>query len=489
MGEKRYPSHDVPQTSRRGHVIIMSTVEDRGTVANITIVGGGSTHWTPRLLVDFANTPSLSGSQIVLMDVAADSLPPMLQLAGHVAKKRDIELTATATTELDSALAEAEIVLTTLSVGGFASMRHDLEIPARFGVRQPVGDSVGPGGISRSLRSIPVMLGIARAMERRCPGALLVNVSNPLTALCRAVTRETSVRAVGLCNELVGLTWMLSLLFDADLRAIDPVVGGVNHLPLVTALRIGGADGFAMLRDLIEEPGPRASEPIWMAPPPATHWRKASDTDKWTKGDVLANNRLKFELFRRFGVLPGSADTHVAEFFPGFVTENSDFGRDWGVHHYGLAGHQADKVDDDAALEALLASDEIPAWPSGELVAPLLEALVTGSDASLPVNLPNTGQVVNVDRGAVVECIGVAGASGVAPRDCVRVESVLGEYLRQISMSQELTVEAACTGNRTKVVEAMLTDQMASRLPYENVLAMTDELLAATAPWLPQFAS
>jgi len=456
--------------------------------ARITIVGGGSTHWTPRLLTDFANTPSLADSEIVLMDVSGDSLPPMLEVAAHIAGRRGIGMRARVTTDLDDALAGAEFVITTLSVGGFDSMRHDIEIPARYGVHQPVGDSVGPGGIARALRSIPVMLGIARTMERRCPDALLVNVSNPLTALCRAVSRETSVRAVGLCNELFGNSWMLSLLFDANLFAVDPVVGGVNHLPLVTGLRIGEEDGFAMLRDLLDDPGTRADDPIWMEPPPETHWHKASDGDKWTKGDVLANNRLKFELFSRFGVLPGSSDTHVAEFFPGFVTETSDLGRHWGVHHYGLAGHQADKAADDAGVPALLASREITSWPSGELVAPLLDAMVTGNDAALPVNLPNTGQVANLDLGPVVECMGVAGRSGVSPRDHVQVGSVLGEYLRRISSSQELTVEAACTGNRTTVVEAMLADQMAGRLPYEHVVSMTDELLAATATWLPQFA-
>jgi alpha-galactosidase/6-phospho-beta-glucosidase family protein len=451
--------------------------------ARITIVGGGSTHWTPRLLTDFANTPSLSDSEVVLMDVDPESLPRMAAVAEHIASLRGIDLCATTTTDLHGALTDADYVVTALSVGGFESMRHDLEIPARYGMHQPVGDSVGPGGIARALRSAPVMIEIARAIERRCPDALLVNVSNPLTALCRAVTRETSVATVGLCNELIGLRWVVSLLFDANIFGVDPVVGGVNHLPLVTALRIGDDDGFAMLRDLLADPGRRGEEPIWMEPPAASHWRKVSPGDKWTKADVLANNRLKLELFGRFGVLPGSSDTHVAEFFPGFVTERSDQGRHWGVHHYGLAGHQADKDEDDAGVTTLLESEEVPRSPSGELVAPLLEALVTGKEAHLPVNLPNTGQVGGIEHGPVVECIGVAGPGGVAPRDTVEVGSVLGEYLRRIVVSQELTVEAACTGDRTRVVEAMLSDQMAGRLPYEDVTQMTDELLEATAPW------
>ena len=216
----------------------------------IAIIGGGSAHWTPRLLSDFVNTPSLAESDVVLMDTAAESLPPVQQLADHLASLGS-GLQTTATTDLDAALDGARFVITGLSVGGFGAMRHDLEIPERYGLPQPVGDSVGPGGISRALRSVPVAPGLARAMERTCPDALLVNVSNPLTALCRAVTHETTVSTVGLCNELVGLTWTLSLLFDVGMHEVDPVVGGVNHLPLLTALRIGGSDGFTMLRSLM----------------------------------------------------------------------------------------------------------------------------------------------------------------------------------------------------------------------------------------------
>jgi alpha-galactosidase/6-phospho-beta-glucosidase family protein len=452
----------------------------------ITIVGGGSTHWTPTLLVDFANAPSLADAELTLHDIKEDSLPVMLELTEHVARTRDIGLHARATTDLTAALSGAEFVLTTLSVGGFASMQHDIEIPYRYGIRQPVGDSVGPGGIMRALRSIPVMVDIARAVERHAPDALLLNVSNPLTALCRAVGVETKVRTVGLCNELVGFQFAMSLLFDCPMHQVKPVVGGVNHLPLITELTIGSEDGFAMLRDLLENPGSRAGEPIWMAPPPASHWRKISPGEEWTKGDVVHNNRVKFELFLRFGVMPGSSDTHVVEFFPGFVTAASDYGRDWGVHHYGVAGHTADKAEDDASVDYLMKMDEIPPWPSGEVVADVIDSVVTGKERWLPVNLPNSGQTSNLPMGAFTECIGIIDADGVRPRDRVSVDSVLGEYLRRINVSQELTVQAALSGDRTTVIEAMLSDQMAGRLPYEHVVAMTDELLAATAPWLPQ---
>ncbi len=453
----------------------------------ITIVGGGSTHWTPRLLCDFANTPSLQDADVTLVDINPDALPPMLDVADHVAKRRPgIGLTATATTDLDAGLDGAECVVTAFSVGGFDSMRHDLEIPARYGLRQPVGDSVGPGGITRALRSVPVLLGIADAVARRAPDALLLNVTNPLSALCRSVTRTTSVRTVGLCNEVVGLQFVMSLLLDADLRRVDPVVAGVNHLPLVTSMTVDGEDGFARLSALLDDEDAQRA-PLWMTPPEGMHYRKVSDGDAWTKADVVAGNRLKLELFRRFGVLPASSDTHVAEFFPGFATPRSDFGRDWSVHHYGLQGHVEDKRADDAGVAELLAADEITTFPSGELVAPLLDSLRRGVERPLPVNLPNDGQVESVPADVVVECVGVARDGEVRPRDRAAVPSVLGEQLRRVVAAEELTVEAAITGSATTVLEAMLADPLAGSLPYEDVVAMTDELLAATRPWLPQF--
>jgi alpha-galactosidase/6-phospho-beta-glucosidase family protein len=449
----------------------------------ITIVGGGSTHWGPRLLCDFANTPSLHGADVALVDIDEASLPPMLTIAKHIVTSRDLALNVTATTDLPRGLDGADFVVTAFSVGGFASMVHDIEVPARYGLFQPVGDSVGPGGISRSLRSIGVLLGIARQVERVAPDALLLNVSNPLTALCRAVTSQTKVRAVGLCNEIVGLQFWLSLLFDGDMRAIDPVVAGVNHFPLVTALRIGERDGFAMLRDAVEHPEQLEGKP-WMTPPRQAHWHQVDPGREWSKADVLHNGRVKLALFECFGVLPGSADTHVAEFIPWFVQAESDQGRAWGVHHYGIEGHRADKADDDAWAAELEAGGELPEWGSGELVAPLIDAIVTGTERHLPVNLPNTGQVVGLPDGAVVECMGVIDGAGVRPRDTASPAG-LTEHLRRVVAAQELTVQAALSEDRGQVLQAMLADPVAGALPWENLTAMTDELLARTSQWLP----
>jgi alpha-galactosidase/6-phospho-beta-glucosidase family protein len=455
---------------------------------NITVVGGGSYHWAPRLLADFANTASLTDAHVVLHDLDAERMVQMRELGERIAQRRGIAMKVESEADRRRALAGADFVITAFSVGGFDSMQHDIEIPQKFGIRQPIGDSVGPGGIMRALRSVPVLLDIARDVEAVAPDAWLVNVTNPLTALCRAVTRETNVKTVGLCNEWVGCSWILSLLFDSGMADVDPILGGVNHYPLATSLRIKGEeDGFVRLHALLNDPERCATEPIWMDPPERAGWVKVAPAEYWTKLDVIENNRVRFELFRRFGVLVGSGDHHSVEFMPGFVHADNDYGSGWRVHHYGMPGHRRDAEDDVAYYEEMRDAPDVTRMPSGELVAQLLDGMVGAKPQQLPVNLPNEGNVTNLEGGAVVEIMGIADREGVRGRDKTTVPGIMGEFLRRINVVQEWTVEAAVAGDRELVLEAMLADPIAAQLPYEQIIAMTDEMLAATAGWLPRF--
>jgi alpha-galactosidase len=154
-----------------------------------------------------------------------------------------------------------------------------------------------------------------------------------------------------------------------------------------------------------------------------------------------------------------------------------------------MSGHRRDAEDDVAHYEEMRDAPDVTRMPSGELVAQLLDGMVTGRQQHLPVNLPNEGNVTNLDAGAVVEIMGVADGSGVHGRDKTTVPGIMGEFLRRINVVQEWTVEAAITGNRTLVLEAMMADPMAGQLAYDDIVTMTDEMLAATAGWLPQFAA
>ena len=429
----------------------------------ITIVGGGSYQWAPKLLVDFANTPALHDAEVVLEDIDPSPVPRMVEFVEHLAEVRGIPMTARGTTDQREALEGADYVVVNISTGGFASMRHDLEVPARYGIKQPVGDTVGPGGVMRALRNIPVFLDLAADMQELCPDAWLLNLTNPMTTICRAVTRETAITTVGLCHEIAGIQFVLSQLLDVGFLDIRPTVAGVNHLPFITALDVGGSDGFDLLR-------------------------KVLDDDEPSKRDALAQHRVKLELFSRFGVLPGAGDRHLVEFFPGFLTEESGWGERWGVGLTTIEYREMGQAFHMSTFEKMLDADEFTTMPSGEMVAPVIQCRLTDTEGRFPLNIPNAGQVADLPREVTVESMCVADAAGVRGRDEVHLPPTMAECLRRVSASQELTVEAAVTGNRDAVFEAMLLDPLGGHIDYDRVAAMADEMLDATAEWLPQFA-
>jgi alpha-galactosidase len=406
----------------------------------------------------------LHDAEIVLQDIDATPLPRMVELVDHIAHVRGIGMTASGTTDQREALEGADYVVVNISTGGFASMRHDLEVPARYGVMQSVGDSVGPGGIVRSLRNIPIFLEIAENMQELCPDAWLFNLTNPMTAICRAVTRETSVKTVGLCHEITGMQFALSQLLDASFMDITPTVAGVNHLPFITELDVAGHDGLERLHEVLDHRDP-------------------------AKEELLRQHRVKLELFSRFGVLPGAGDRHVVEFFPGFLTEDSEWGRRWGVHLTTIEERELGQAHHIRQFEEMLADDTVSEWPSGEMVAPVIQCFELDQTGWFPLNIPNDGQVADLPDGVTVESMCIADGKGVRGRDEVHLPPAMAECLRRVSASQELTVEAAVTGNRDTVFDAMLLDPLAGRIDYDQLGKMTDEMLAATKAWLPQFAT
>jgi alpha-galactosidase len=452
----------------------------------IVIIGGASLQWVPKLFLDIVNTPSLVESEIVLHDIDPEPLPDVADFIRHVSELAGAGITVETTTDRRRALEGADYVVVCISTGAFESMRHDLEIPERYGIKQSVGDTVGPGGVMRSLRNIPVLLAIARDMEEICPDAWMLNITNPMTTLCRAVTRETAVKTVGLCHEIAGAQYTLSQILDVDYTSFDLEVVGVNHLPLITALRIDGEDAMDRLRERLADPEKLADEPIYLSHELRRELGDAAA--EFTKRDLVTSNQVKFALFERFGVLPGAGDRHLVEFFPGFLTEDSEWGKRWNVHLTSIADREKWVDHFKAEFARLRSMTEVPNTPSGEMVAPMIDSFLRDKPRHFPLNLPNAGQCPDLPMDAVVESMITAQGDGLTGRDHARAPAALTECVRRVVASQEMTVEAAITGSRDRAVEAMLLDPLAGRIDFDRVTQMTDEMLAATSRWLPQFA-
>ena len=446
----------------------------------VTIIGGGSYQWGPKLITDLLNTPSLAGMHLVLEDVDPAPLDKMEGIARIADDKLGSKVTVSTTTDQRRALEGADFVVVTISTGGFSSMSVDIDVPARHGIYQSVGDSVGPGGISRALRNIPVLAGIGHDMEDLCPNAWMLNITNPMTTLTRTVCRETTIKTVGLCHEIGGFCMDLAIAFRKPHTAVRPVIAGVNHFPVICEVDVDGADGFELLAELVDELGGLEA----LAPRPGQ-----PEAEPFSKLDFARRHLLKLTLLDRWGALLGANDRHLAEFMPGVLTEASGWGASWGIELTPIARREEHQAQYVAEVDSWLAGKEdLPTWDSGELVAPVIDSLVTGTHREVPLNLPNAGQCPDMPDEVVVESICVVDGDGMRGRDVAHAPAPFAELLRRHSAVQEMTVDAALTGDRARARQAFELDPLAGRGDLRDTEAMVDELLAGTAKWLPQFS-
>ena len=297
----------------------------------ITIIGGGSYQWTPELLADLLGTESLRGAHYVLEDIDPAPLEKMKALGQLVGEALGAKATFATTTDQRQALDGADFVIVTISTGGFDSMAVDLDVPARHGIRQSVGDTVGPGGINRSLRNIPVLVGVGEDMGKVCPDAWLLNITNPMTCLTRAVCRQTAVKTVGLCHEVGNWTMDLAIALGKRHEAVRATVAGVNHFPVVTALDVDGEDGYPILAEMVAEAGGLAA----LAPHP-----DRPRAEEFSRLDFVQRHALKLTMLEKWGALPAAGDRHIAEFVPWVLTEASGWGTDYNIELTPIARRQ-----------------------------------------------------------------------------------------------------------------------------------------------------
>jgi galacturan 1,4-alpha-galacturonidase len=457
-------------------------------MTKITIVGGGSAQWVPILADDIAITPCLAGCELVLHDVDLGRAERTAAYARHVSDLAGAGLGVNATSDLDGALAGADFVVVCISTGGLATMAPDLETSGRFGVPLPIGDTTGPAGMRRALRNVPVLVGIARAMERQCPAAWMLNVTNPLSVLTRAVTRETAIKVVGLCHELGACRFYVSQLLDADYADVELRVAGVNHFPLVVGVDVRGDDRMA---DLVAVARERAdlSTPLplldnVMAGPVVTTGGTPDDAMRapgWTKQRLRDHLALNFEVLRNFGALPGAHPDHTIEFVPGFLNEASAWGKRWGIEPVTIADRRERERLYNARLDERMLSTRAPRRRSTELVVDVIDALLTSAAVELPMNTPNAGQCPDLPTNAIVESICVADGNGIRGRDRVHAPTALASLLRRIVTAQELTVEAAVNRDADALLAALFSDPLAGALEHDTLLALHTALLPELA--------
>lgn len=448
----------------------------------IVIIGGGSYAWTPTLAGDLFLRKSMDGSHLSLVDTNPEAAQNLKGYCEKQMEQAGVKWTVTVD-DLETALKDANVVCISISTGGLLAMEQDYSIPEKYGIYHTVGDTVGPGGISRTLRNVPIFVDIAKKMEQICPNAWMVHVTNPLSQLTRAVSKTTSIKVVGLCHNFSGTMSMLAQYFKAKYDDIDSISVGVNHYTFMKNITCKGRNIESELSlDGYKEYYKRKNGIL------------ITNTTDDVINEYLIGNKgknmeyyLNFHLFEKWGVLPVGSSNHVAENLP-FYCNDDELLKKYYIRRKGVLPRRQDLADaKKLEVEQVLRGEaEIPQMKlSREGLSSICEAMYTGIAERTMVTMPNQGQISNVPLGVAVETWGVASGNGVHPVISGEVPEVVSGSLLTIINEQELSVEAALTGRRDLVYQAMYVSPLVANKDIAEKLA--DELMEANKEYLPQF--
>lgn len=445
----------------------------KGSMSKITLLGAGSVVFTRNLCSDILLTPALQESTISLMDIDPARLAQAQDLVQAIIDQRGLDAQVEATTDQREAVWDADYVITTFQQGGLDAYELDIEIPQRYGVEQCIGDTLGPGGVFRGLRSIPVLLDLCRDMDDVAPDALLLNYVNPMAANCWAVDVGTGRPCVGLCHSVQGTSEMLAKWIGVPYDEVVYLCAGINHQAWFLEFRRGKEDLYPLIWEAIERPEIYAQEPV------------------------------RIELMKCFGYFVTESSGHASEYVPYFrksaqmVNEDLvprfkdkvnywfDFGRTGGhlrVYIARLPDHQREYQELLAGVKAL------PTARTHEYCSHIIEAMETNQPLRINGNVPNWGLIDNLPQGCCVEVPCLVDANGIQPTAVGALPTQLAALNRTNINVQELIVEAALTGDVEAVYHAVMLDPLTAAVcTLPQIRAMVDEMLAAQARWLPQF--
>ena len=442
------------------------------TQTKIVLIGAGSTIFGVNTLADlFAQREHLGGSHIVLCDIDVARLARITRLAERLNAATNADFQITSATDYRDALPGAEFVIVSVEVDRIMRWKLDWEIPFKYGIQHVLGENGGPSGLSHALRTIHLVLGIAREVERIAPDAYLLNFTNPLPRVMLAVTRYTRLKAVGLCHQVnkgyylvahvLGLTPRIEehfpppALFHELKEKIDLQTAGSNHLTWIQEIR---------------EPG--TGQDLY----PAFRARLLDFDPEFEP--------LSRRLHKAFGLFPATGDDHVGEYFS-FAHETSDL-KGYNYAKYAARGAALDarvdrSITDARALQEFLGE-------SAERAASIIAGIVNNWHSyELTVNVVNDGALPGLPDWAVVEVPGVVSANGVTPLRVPALPPALTATLNLQVAIQDRVVEAAVHGDRYAALQALLLDPLTPS--YADAEKLLDEFLTVHAGALPQFHS
>ena len=431
----------------------------------IVMVGGGSNAWTPNIVKDMLLTEPLAGAEIVLYDTVLGAAELVASVLARVQEKLGTSAVITPTDNRRTAFRNADYVVITISTGGLKAMAHDIAIPEQYGIFHTVGDTSGPGGWARLLRNFSVFRDMAEDINRFAPGAMVLNYTNPMTALTKVLCTICEGPVVGLCHGLFENLEFVKRLYGIESEdELSVRYAGLNHFFWVTELSAQGRDLMADMRRRLRTTG-------------FTELLKEAHRDAM---GFESNRELATELFRMTGAMPYFGDRHTCEFFPQYITSKRN------MRKYRLVRTTVDeRVQSFRCRRSGLKKAVRGPLPehltkrSRETAADIIAAHVTG-EAFIDVgNLPNIGQVCSLPLGTVVETAVCVDQNGFSPIAFGPLPEPIQGFVEPYARVFDLGVDACFSMDRELALHALRLDPVCSHLNADEVVEMGNRLLRA----------
>ncbi len=440
-------------------------------MTRICIIGAGSTVFMRNIVTDVMLDETLTSCHIALHDIDGARLKTSDAVARKLAAGTGSRATITCTLDRREALAGADFVIVMIQVGGYRpGTVIDFEIPKRYGLRQTIGDTLGVGGIMRGLRTVPVLVDIARDMAEVCPGAPMLQYVNPMAINCMALNRlAPEVDVVGLCHSVQGTARQLAADLGEDPAAIDYRCAGINHVAFYDRFEKRHVDGT------VEDLYPRL--------------RALADARSYSRNDEGCANHVRYEMLRRLGYFVTESSEHFAEYVPWFIKrDRPDLIERFEIplDAY-LARCEAQIAAWETQERALLDGDLPLCEPSQEYAARIIHAIVTDEAITINGNVPNDGYITNLPVEACVEVPCQVDEDGVSPMVVGCIPPHLAALMQTQINVQSLVVEALVTAKREHVYHAaMLDPHTGAELSLDEIWQLVDDLIDAHGVWLPE---
>jgi alpha-galactosidase len=442
-------------------------------MTKITFIGAGSLVFTRNLCSDILFVPALQDATLTLMDIDATRLEQSRKVVQAIIDLRGLPAKIETTTDRRAAIKGADYVVTTFQQGGLEAYRLDIEIPQKYGVEQCVGDTLGPGGVFRALRTIPVLIDLGHEMDELAPDALLLNYVNPMAANCWAYDRGTGRPHVGLCHSVQGTSEMLARWIDVPYDEVTYRSAGINHQAFFLDFKRGDQDLYPLLWKAIENEEIYGTEPV------------------------------RIDIMKHFGYFVTESSGHASEYMPYFrknvamikdelvpkFKSPNDHWFDWGQTGGYLKHCIERQTKFNNEYEAMIADGSVvPKQRTHEYGSHIIEAMETNQPAVIAGNVPNRGLIDNLPQGCCVEVPCLVNGNGIQPTKIGTLPPQLAALNRTNINVQELIVEAALTGNTEAAYHAVMLDPLTSAVcTLDQIRAMVGELLVTQKQWLPQF--